>query len=174
MDINQFLTHFVGELNTGYEQALAGLSAEQLYFLPNEKSCHIAFHAWHFARTEDNVINFICQNRKSPVWLKQGLHEKWGLPKVSQGTGMSLEEAQALRLPGADALIKYLRDTWADVEPYLRSASADELQSMAYIQRFGDRPKLQHIGRTIIAHGSDHLGQIRVLRSLLGLQGDSM
>lgn len=174
MDINQFLAHFIGELNKEYQQALTCLTDEQLYFLPNQSSCHIAFHAWHFARTEDNVVNFICQDRKPPVWVRQELHEKWGLPKVTQGTGMSLAEARALRVPGANALIQYIGDIWADVEPYLRGASAQELQSISNIQRFGDLPKLQHIGRTIIAHGGDHLGQIKVLRCLQGLPGDTI
>jgi len=174
MDINQFLAHFIGELNEEYEQALTGLTDEQLYFLPNQSSCHIAFHAWHFARTEDNVINFICQERKPPVWVRQGLHEKWGLPKVTQGTGMPLGEARELKVPNAGSLIRYILDVWADIEPYLRSVSMEELQSMANIQRFGDRPKLQHIGHTIIAHGNEHLGQIKVLRCLQGLPGDAL
>ncbi|MBI2859640.1 MAG: DinB family protein, partial [Chloroflexi bacterium] len=171
MDINGFLTYFIGELNRQYEHNLDGLSEEQLYFLPSADSCHIAFHAWHFARTEDNVLNFICQDRKSTVWVRQGLHERWGLPKVTQGTGMPLAEAQALRVPGADSLIKYIRDTWADVEPYLAGASMEELQGIANIRLFGDRPKLHHIGHTIMAHGNEHLGQINVLRTLQGLQG---
>ena len=173
MDINQFLTHFVGELNKGYEEAVAGITDEQLYFLPNENTCHIAFHAWHFARTEDNVINFVCQNRKMPVWVRQGLHDKWGLPKVTQGTGMSLIEARALRLPSTESLIQYIRDTWADIEPYLRSISAEELQGIVNIRQWGDKPRLQQIGRTIVAHGNDHLGQIKTLRSIQNLQGDA-
>lgn len=173
MDINQFLTYFTGELNKGYEEALAGLTDEELYFLPGQNTCHIAFHAWHFARTEDNVINFVCQDRKMPVWVRQALHEKWKLPKVSQGTGMAIEEARAMRLPGVDALVRYIRDTWADIEPYLCSVSREELQGIVDIRPWGDKTRLQHIGRTIIAHGNDHLGQIKTLRAIQGLQGDT-
>ncbi|MBI2857588.1 MAG: DinB family protein [Chloroflexi bacterium] len=173
MTINQFLTFFVGEANKGYEQALQGLTDAQFYFLPNENSVHIAFHAWHFARTEDNVINFICQGRKAPIWVRQGLYEKWGLPKVTQGTGMALAEARAMRLPSVDALLQYLKDVWADVEPYLSQATETDLSADALIQAFGNRPKMQQIGQTIIFHGADHLGQIKTLRTIQGLAGDT-
>lgn len=172
MDFNEYLVHFSGNLAQQYEEALAGLSDAQLYLLPNDNCCHIAFHAWHWARTLDNVVNFVCQERKPPVWIRQGLPEKWGLPKVAQGTGMPLAEARALRVPGGAALGQYIRDVWADVEPYLASARAAELQAVTKVLPFGERPKLQHIGQTVIAHGNGHLGQIYVLRALQGLRGD--
>lgn len=173
MNINEYLTHFIGELNKGYEEALTDLTNEQLYFLPSENCCHIAFHAWHFVRTEDNIINFVCQDRKQPVWTRQGLPEKWGLPRVAQGTGMELAEARALRLPSLDAIIQYLRDVWTDIEPYLANSSDEELQSITRVQHWGERPKLMHIGQTIITHGNGHLGQIMALRAMQGLPGDA-
>ncbi|MBI3953072.1 MAG: DinB family protein [Chloroflexi bacterium] len=172
MDTNEYLTHFIGNLNRQYEEALADLTDAQLYFLPNDQCCHIAWHAWHWVRTQDNIVNFICQDRKPPVWTRQGLPEKWGLPKVAQGTGMERAEALALRLPGRDAFLQYLRDVWADAEPYLGKVSAAELQTLTRVNPFGERPKLQHIGQTIIAHGNGHLGQIIALRSVQGLRGD--
>ncbi len=173
MNINQYLTHFIGYLNKQYEEALTDLSDEQLYFLANDNCCHIAFHAWHFVRTEDNIINFVCQDRKPPVWIRQGLPEKWGLSRVAQGTGMQLAESRALRLPSRDAFVQYIRDVWTDIEPYLASSSNEELQSITRVQHWGELPKLQHIGQTIIAHGNGHLGQIMALRAIQGLRGDA-
>lgn len=173
MDINQCLVHFIGNVNRGYERAVADLNDEQLHFLPDGLCCHIAFHAWHLIRTEDNIINFVCQNRKLPVWLREGLDQKWGLPRVAQGTGMTPDEARAVRLPGTGPFIQYIHDVWADVEPYLSSASMEELQSIARVADAGEKTKLQHIVQTVIAHGNNHLGQIMVLRSLQGLPGES-
>ena len=171
--INDFLTLFIGNLHTQYEDALKDLTEEQLYFRPSDKSNHIAFHAWHFLRTKDSVCNFILQDRKPPVWLRQNLHEAWGLPKVDQGTGMSPADANALRVPSAAALVKYGHDVHADILPYIQSVTQADLESIAKLNPFGERAKLLHIGQTIIAHGNGHLGQIYTLRAVQGLSGDS-
>lgn len=173
MNINEYLVHFVGDLNRQFEEALADLADGQLYFLPNDHCCHIAWHAWHWVRTQDNIVNFVCQERKPPVWIRQALPEKWGLPKVAQGTGMERAEALALRLPSRGVFLQYLRDVWADAEPYLAKVSEQELQAVTKVLPFGERPKLQHLGQTIIAHGNGHLGQIMALRSIQGLRGDA-
>jgi DinB superfamily len=171
--INEYLTHFIGNLNADYQDSISNLSDEQLYFLPNDNCCHIAFHAWHFVRTEDNIINFVCQNRKPPVWIRQSLFEKWGLPRVAQGTGMARSEAIALRLPGLSAFLQYARDVWTDIEPYLANISEEELQVRVLVQGEGEQTKLRQIMQTVMTHGNRHLGQIMALRSLQGLQGES-
>ena len=172
MTTNEWLVHFIGKLNQDYMNSISGLSDEQLYFLPNDNCCHIAFHAWHFVRTQDNIINFVCQDRRPPVWIRQGLWEKWGLPKVAQGTGMDRSEANALRLPGLEPFLKYARDVWADVEPYLACINETELQGTVFVRDEGEQPRLRHILQTVVTHGNRHLGQIFVLRSLQGLPGE--
>ena len=94
-NINDFLAHFVTDLNNRYVAALSDLSDEQLACRPNADANHIGFLAWHVLRTEDNVINYLCQGRKTTVWLQQALNVRWGLPKAAQGTGMDPREAYA-------------------------------------------------------------------------------
>lgn len=174
MTVNDYLAHFVNQLHDWYGNALAGLSDEQFYYQPNQQTNHIAFQAWHFLRTKDNVFNFVLQNRKTPVWLRQELNDKWNLPKAAQGTGMDPAEAHALRLPSIEALVQYGNDVHADVMPYLESVSGDDLQEITKLLPWGELPRIQHIGQTIIAHGNQHLGQINVLRVMQGLSGEDM
>jgi len=169
-DINSYLVHFVSDLNHHYETVLSSLADEQLYHVPNDRSNHIVFNAWHWLRTEDNILNFVFQDRKSPLWLRQELHEKWDLPKVAQGTGMPPDDARALRVPSGEALAQYSRDVLQDVLPYLQSASADELATVTKVVPWGELPKVQHLGQVIIAHGYGHLGQIDATRAALGLE----
>ncbi len=171
---NEYFAHFVGQLHEWYTRALTDLTDEQLYFHPNDESNHIAFQAWHFIRTKDNVINFIMQDRKAPVWLRQNLFEEWDLPKVDQGTGMDTADALALRLPSADALIQYANEVHADTMPWVESVSADELQTIRKIMPWGEATSLQLFGQTVVAHGNQHIGQINVLRSLQGLSGEDI
>ena len=170
--LSDFLCHFVNKLNLEYQAALSDLTEEQLYHRVNDRTCHIAFHAWHWLRSEDGVINFVLQERKPPVWLRQGLDTQWGLPKVAQGTGMSQAEAHALRVPSVQALVQYAQDVHADVMGYLESASPEELFSVTEMKPFGIQPKLQHIGQGVLTHGPFHLGQIQAMRAVQGLPGD--
>jgi len=174
MIINEQLADFIGNLNRDYLGAVTDLTDAQLYFLPDDNCNHIAFHAWHFARTEDNIVNFVCQNRRPPVWIRQALHDKWGLPKVDQGTGMPHADANAMRLPGIEPFLQYVKDVAADTDTYLKNISEEELYANVFIRYMGDQPRLHVILQTIITHGNRHLGQIMMLRSLQGLQGESM
>ena len=167
METSEFLDYFIGKLHDDVADALEGLNDEQLYFLLNDNSCHAAFHAWHVVRTADNVINFVCQDRKPPVWMRQELPQKWNLPKAAQGTGMELAEARALR-------VQYTRDVKDDICPYLRDASDADLDAITKVAQFGEKPKLWQIGQTIVTHGNTHLGQLKMLRSAQGLSGDAM
>lgn len=171
--LNEYLAHFVGELNRRYAEALEELSAEQLYFRINDETNHIGFIAWHWLRTQDNILNFICQERKPTVWLRQDLNAKWGLPKAAQGTGMERREAHALEVPDAAALVDYARAVNADVQPYLQGVTGEDLERMLKVNPWGERPTLQHIGQTVIAHGSAHLGQIHMLRAAQTLPGEA-
>lgn len=126
MDVQAYLRHFIGLLHRQYEQALADLTEEQCYFRPSATTNHIAFTAWHWVRTEDNVINFALQRRPT-VWLERGLDTAWGLPKAAQGTGMPREEAQALRLPSIAVFLDYARAVWAATDRYLDTVTPEEL-----------------------------------------------
>ena len=168
--INALLDTFITRLHEQFEGSLQDLSDAQLHWRPNDETLQIAFHAWHFLRTKDNVVNFVLQDRKMPLWVRENMHETWKLPKVAQGTGMSREDALALRVPSAQALIDYGRVVHDDVMPYLRGVGVEELHSLCRLDPWGERSKLEHILQTLIAHGNGHLGQIDVLRCLQGLR----
>ena len=168
-----FLHHFIGKLHDDIAKAVGELSDEQLYYYP-EGGVHAAFHAWHVIRTVDNVINFVCQDRTRPVWMRQNLHEEWSLPKAAQGTGMDLAQAQALRLPSNQEFQSYIAAVKSDVLGYFDAIDDDDLAVETEVKPFGVKPKLQHIGQTILSHGGTHLGQIKMLRTMQGLKGDEI
>jgi hypothetical protein len=170
VEIEDFLKHFVGILHDGYDRALSDLNEEQFYFRPSDRANHIAFTAWHWVRTEDNVVQFVLQ-RQQTVWLADQLDERWGLPRVAQGTGMPLEEAHALRVASVGEFLDYARKVWAGTDRYLEGVTPQELGRMVKMNPFGEIPVLQALGQTIIAHGNQHLGEIWLIRELQGLQG---
>ena len=96
----EFIGSDLKRMHAMLNNAIADLSPEQLHTVPggHPKANTIAWGLWHYARTEDNVVRFVLQNRRPTVWAEGGYAERLGLPPVAQGTGMSTAEAQAFRL----------------------------------------------------------------------------
>jgi hypothetical protein len=170
MEIRDYLKHFIGLLHRDYERALDDLSEEQFYYRPGTHANHIAFAAWHWVRTEDSVVQFGLQRRQT-VWLAGQLDERWGLPRIAQGSGMSPEEAHAVRVPSVGDFLDYARQVWAATDRYLESTTTEELSRITKIKPFGEIPVLQALGQMVIAHGNQHLGEIWLTRGLQGLKG---
>ena len=149
--------------------ALEGLSPEQLHAVPggNPKTNTIAWGAWHVVRTEDNVVRFVLQNRRAPVWTEGGYAEKLGLPPVAQGTGMSAEEAHALRLTDLGVFREYMAKVWASSDEYLATLDAAALDRMVTIKPLGEMPVGRALAQVCVAHGMMHAGEIELARTLV-------
>jgi len=168
MNVQQLLIHFMQTLHDGYIAALDDLDDDQLNWRYNDNAVSSGFHAWHYVRTKDHIINFVCQDRKPPVWLRQGLNESWDFPKVAQGTDMERSDAQGLRIPSTADLIGYFNNVHEDVMQYLNASTDADLAETVRVVQFGHQAKSQQILQTCIAHGNGHLGQILNIRSVMG------
>jgi len=159
MDDKAYLKHFIGALHRDYENTLKDLTPEQFAFLPAPAANHIGFVAWHWVRTEDNIVQFVLQ-RANTVWLEGGLDVAWGLPRNAQGTGMPVEDAHAMRLPAPSVFLDFARKVWAKTDDYLDRLDDTELARITKVQPIGEIPVFQVLGQTLIAHGNQHLGEI--------------
>jgi hypothetical protein len=63
MDMTKYLQHFIRVLHLDYDDALKDLSEIEFYFLPCTAANHIAYIAWHMARAEDNLVQFVFQRK---------------------------------------------------------------------------------------------------------------
>src|SRR3954469_8610335 len=115
---------------------LEGLTSEQLHAVPggHPKANTIAWGVWHMARTEDNVVQFVLQNRRTPVWTEGGYAAKLGLPPGAHGTGISTEGAPALRINDGALFREYMRKTWASTEQFLATLDAASLDRAVTIK----------------------------------------
>jgi len=168
--LQRFFADAIDELFVGPEglvAAIEDLSLDELHFRAHEDTNSIAFNAWHVFRTADNIVHFVLL-RERPVWLQQGLDEAWGLPRNAQGTEMFAEEAHVLRFPEAALLVAYGREVAAAIRPRIEAFTDEFLGEMTPLRPFGEVTKLQAIGRSILTHGHDHLGQIDLARTLIG------
>jgi hypothetical protein len=150
--------------------AVKDLTDEQLHFRPLGKGNHLAFVFWHAVRTEDNVMNFMLQKKPS-VWNAEGWDKRFGMAPRAQGTGMSAEQAAALRLPNLAEFLKYSDKVFKASEAYLETLKETELDRVEEFQFLGKRSFGSVIGDVILTHGFGHLGEIWYVKGLLGLKG---
>jgi uncharacterized damage-inducible protein DinB len=169
-----FIRDSLRQQHDAWDKALADLTAEQIHFRPNAQGNHIAFIVWHYVRTEDNIVQFVLQNRKPTVWMEGGFDQKFGLPRTAQGTGMPATEAAALRLPALEQWLDYQRRVWQATESWLTSLTDSDLQRLVNFKPFGEVTVMTALRIPIVNHGFMHLGQVQHLRQLQGLRGSEM
>jgi hypothetical protein len=149
---------------------LDGLSPEQLHARPggHPKANTIAWGVWHMVRTEDNVVQFILQNKRTPVWTEGGYAEKLGLPPVAQGTGMSTEDAHALRINDVALFREYMQKAWASTEQFLATLDAASLDRAVTIKPLGEMTVGRALAQVCVGHGFLHCGELELARTLVG------
>ena len=153
------------------DKTLEDITDAQLHAVPGGHPSvnTLAWGVFHLVRTEDNIIRFVLQDRRSPVWVEGGYAEKLGLPPVAQGTGMSTAEAQALRLKDVALFREYTQKVWASTDDFVAKTDPAALNEIITVKPLGDMPKIRALGQTCASHGMTHAGEIELVRTLIGV-----
>ena len=169
----EFIHDELGRLHRMLDKSLADLSLEQLHTVPagHPRANTIAWGLWHYTRTEDNVVRFVLQNRRPTVWMEGRYAERLGLPPVSQGTGMSTEEAHALRITDIGLFKEYMQRVWASTEEFLSTSDPATLEAPVVVKPLGEMPGIRALGQICVSHGMTHAGEIELARTLVGVGG---
>ncbi len=148
-----------------------GMTAAQLNFRPAEGGVSAFFSLWHYVRTEDNIVNFVVQ-RRNTAWLEGGYDGRFGLPRTSQGTGMTTEEANAIRIADVPGWHEYQSKVWAATDEFLAGLSAEEFDGMKVtIKPLGEMSLWNGLFGVCLTHGYRHVGEIEYVRGVQGLGG---
>lgn len=166
----EFIQGGLTQLHANLEKQLEGLTPEQLYAIPgnNPKANTIAWGIWHYVRTEDNVVRYVLQNRKTPIWIEAGYADTLGLPPTAQGTGMPTAEAQALRIKDVAVFKEYMQKVWAETAALLEKNDPALLDRTVTIKPLGDMHAMRALGQVCLTHGMIHFGEIELARTLVG------
>jgi DinB family protein len=164
----------IQQQHEAWDKALSDLTPDQLHFRPNNRGNHIGFITWHYVRTEDNIVQFVFQNRKPTVWVEGGYDQKFGLPRTAQGTGMAPAEAAQMQFPALEQWMAYQHGVWQATDSWLNSLTEADLQRIVSFKPFGDIPLMTAVRIPILNHGFMHIGQAQHLRQLQGLKGSDM
>ncbi len=152
--------------------AVEGLGSEELHAVVHARANTVGWIAWHVFRTADVIGARIRDG--SELWARRGLAEAWDLPPEGNGSGQSTAEAQALRLPAAEALALYgreLRDELAEA-----AGALDEAGLARRVRAFSGREftASDALQTFVVLHTVRHQGEINVTRALLagGARGE--
>ena len=166
MDTLEYIKNSLAFAHRALADACNGTS-EQLHFVPEHGSHSIAWCLWHTARTEDLIIN-VRARQASLVWNEHWA-ERTGLPFEGQGTGMSDDEAQQVRIKDMDAFREYQAALWQQTEDYLNSISEEALQTERPTRDGGSETIGQGISLHMLGHFNGHRGEINMLRGMQGM-----
>ena len=164
-----FVKESLKELHAALDEALAGLSQEEAHWRPGDKGNHIAFVAWHYTRTVDNLVRFVLQ-RQPTIWMEDKWDERFGLDSKIQGTGMAPEDAAALRISHVPAFCDYMKRVWPEAQAYLDTVAEGDLAQKMTIRPLGEVTLEWVLGNTLLTHGYTHLGEIWALKGFQGLR----
>ncbi len=170
MTAAEFVQIEVTRLHKMLEGTLSGLTPEQLHTVPggSGQANTIAWGLFHCVRTEDNVVRFVLQNRRPTVWGEGGYAERLGLPPVAQGTGMSVADAQALRIGDVAAFREYMQRVFASTDDLFKTAEPGFFEKVVTVKPLGDMPAVRALGQVVATHGMMHVGQMELIRALVG------
>lgn len=169
MDIRDVLVDGIKQMNEWMDEAIRGLSTEQVNFLPAGKTVSIGFNAWHIARTQDNITNFVFK-RQNPIWIEGGYFERMALPKVDQGTGMGLDDARGVHISDLGLLREYSAAVSKDCLEFVKTVPLTTLEEVQMIKPLGEMAKWQVFRQVVMTHGFMHLGEVNAIKGQLGLQ----
>lgn len=174
MTLLEFVQMDLTRLHRSLDGCLADVTPEALHAVPGGtgRANTLAFNLFHVARTEDNVVRFVVQDRRPTVWQEGGYAGKLGLPPVAQGTGMPTAEAQALRITDVALFRQYMQQVWASTDELLERAKADPtlLDKTVLVKPLGEMPAIRAVAQICLTHGMMHFGEMELARTVLGLK----
>lgn len=164
--IRMELKRLHGMLDRAFEE----VSDAQVHAVPSNhpKVNTIAWSLFHVVRTEDNIVRFVLQDRRSPMWIEGGYAEALGLPPVAQGTGMTSEDAHALRIKDLGLWREYQQKVWASTEELFDTAPAGFWDKTVNVKFVGEMPAWRAVAQICMIHGFMHAGQLETARTLVG------
>ena len=153
------------------DKAVEGMTAEHFNFRPQEGGVSAFFSLWHYVRTEDNIVNWVVQH-KPTAWLEGGYDELFGLPRNSQGTGMTEAEANAVQIHDVAKWHEYQGKVWQATDAYLAAMSPAEFASRRVtIKPLPEMTLWDGLFGVCLSHGYRHVGEIEYVRGVQGLGG---
>ncbi len=161
------------------EGIVRDLTPDQLRWQPDTHDTTIIFALWHAYRAEDELVHGMVIGSPS-VFTSQNWAGR--LPVQATGTtpfgnGLTREQIAAIDLD-LDQVLAYARAVGESEIAYVEAISDDEANAEVRLPFFTGvyehvdvMSKLETIAFFAIGHTSEHLGEVQMLKGMMGLKG---
>jgi hypothetical protein len=165
MEPRDLLEDLFGRIPHAVEGAVAGLSAEDLVWVPAAGANPIGWLVWHLARVEDHHgAELLGTDQLWPGWA-----DRFGLDPDPEdnGYGHTAEQVAAVRPPSAELLLEYHAAVHQPLAAFVGGLAPADLERI--VDERWDPPVTMAVRLVSVAEDAlQHAGQAAYLRGLLG------
>jgi hypothetical protein len=166
VDVSELLTEGFGRLPELIDEAVRGLSSEELTWAPAPAANTIGWLVWHLTRVQDHHISELASANQ--VWVEGDWAGRFGLEPDPRNTGYGHGPARvaAVRPESAQALIDYYDVVATRAMTLVRQSSPEALDRI--VDRRWDPPVTLGVRlMSVLADDLEHVGQAAYVRGLL-------
>ena len=166
MTLGELLVDAFDRIREGAQDAVAGLTPDQLAERPSDRANSIGWLVWHLVRVQDDHLAAVADREQ--VWTAQGWHERFGLPFDAEDTGYghTSDQVAQVRGLGADDLVGYLEAVHEVTVDFVRPLTPDDLGRV--VDERWDPPVTLGVRLvSVVNDDQQHVGQAAFIRGLL-------
>lgn len=161
------------------ELLLRDLSPAQLRWQPQDHDSSVAFATWHAYRAADDLCHGLVLGKPSVFatgdWARRLPAQETGATPF--GNAMTREQIAKLDFDAGE-LVAYAKAVGGSLAGWVAGAAPEELDAPVALPFFAAAyPGYERMSRLeaviffAIAHTAEHLGEVQMLRGLMGLKG---
>ncbi len=168
MDNRELLTDLFGRLPELVQDAVEGLTPDQLCQSPAPGANPIGWLVWHLTRVQDDHVSELLGEEQ--VWVGDGWAKRFGLEPDAANTGYAHtpEQVATVRPESWEALVEYYAAVSARTLALIKGLTDDAWERV--VDKRWNPPVT--LGVRLISVASDdlqHAGQAAYVRGLLGI-----
>jgi uncharacterized damage-inducible protein DinB len=166
MDVRQLLTEGFGRLPDLVDEAVRGLSTDELTWAPAPGGNTIGWLVWHLTRVQDHHISELLASDQ--VWVEGDWAARFGLASDPRNSGYGHNAAQvaAVRPDSAHTLVEYYESVATRTMALLGELTPAALDKV--VDRRWDPPVTLGVRLvSVLADDLEHVGQAAYVRGLL-------
>jgi hypothetical protein len=174
MELQIFIERALNALQQHYYSLLKDITAQELSWQPGPNANSIGFIFWHVTRVEDRLVVHFAQG-KPEVWLRDGWHQRWGIPTEVTGLEYPPEQVASFPVPALKEMQMYFETVRQETRTYLQTLDSIGFENCPARTPYPESSRAVAFFRNytvgqmfcqLIGEANQHLGQVAYIRGL--------